>query len=285
MDAKLRVEQLDRNNIDFQVVTPQWDFDANLLDDAKARLAYARSVNDNLAIMIEEGKGRLIGVGTVPLEDYENGGRQETERVIKELGFKGMFVSSNIRGRAIDLPEFEPFWAHIVELDIPILIHPIDVASSCRPYEAEFDLMHNFGWPFETELALARIVFSGLMERYPNLKVVGHHLGGGLPFFWGRTSETYNDEKGKVVDLPKPLFDYFSKFYYDTAVGGSAAAIRCACDVFGVNRIVFATDSPFGPGSGEIRLATYPQVVKSVGLSAEDNKKIFEDNPRKLFRL
>ena len=78
---------------------------------------------------------------------------------------------------------------------------------------------------------------------------------------------------------------YFSRFYYDTAVGGSAPAIRCTYEVFGADTIVFATDGPWGPGTGECRLAEYPKVIESLGLPEEDKKKIFADNARKIFNL
>ena len=109
-----------------------------------------------------------------------------------------------------------------------------------------------------------------------------------IPFFWGRILETYAPEKqqrliGRV--MPKPLFDYFSLFYYDTAVGGSAPAIRCAYDVFGADRLVFATDAPYGPKGGEGRLETYPGVVRSLGLSDADNEKIFAGNAKRIFNL
>lgn len=286
-DVAFRVEQLVRNGYDMQAVTPVWRLDSNLMpDDVAKQLSFARAVNNNMARMVQDSKGKLIGIGNVPVSDFEKGGRQEMDRAIN-AGLKGFFIASNFNGKPIDLPEFEPFWAHAAKSGVAILIHPGDPAHKTdRAYEAQYDLMHNFGWPFETELALSRLVFSGIMERYPTLKVVGHHLGGALPFLWGRTSETYTDLTKKIgYELPKPIFDYFSRFYYDTAVGGSGPAIRCACDVFGVDQVVYATDAPHGPGNGEMRLATYPKVIESLGFSDKDKKKIFEDNPRRLFNL
>jgi aminocarboxymuconate-semialdehyde decarboxylase len=215
------------------------------------------------------------------------------ERAIKTLGLKAIGIVSSMNGNPIDLPEFEPFWAQAAELDIPVYIHPKNPSSTTgRSYEAEYDLIHNFGWPFETVLMLSRLVFSGIMERYPALKVVSHHLGGGMiPFYWGRTLETYEPENqrrnygGQTQVLPKPLFDYFSRFYYDTAVGGSAPAIRCAYEVFGADQLIFATDAPWGPGTGEFRLAEYPKVIESLGLPEEDKRKIFADNARKMLNL
>ncbi len=293
-DVALRVEQLDRNGIALQVVTPQRTFDSNLLPgDIAAQLAYARVLNDSMAKLMEESKGRLIAAGTIPMAGIEQGGRQEMERAIKTLGLKAIGIGSNINGKPVDSPEFESFWAQAAEMDIPVYIHPNDPAGTTdRSYEAEYDLIHNFGGPFETVLMLSRLVFSGVMERYPTLKVVSHHLGGGMiPFYWGRTMETYEPENqkqnygGQVSALPKPLLHYFSRFYYDTAVGGSAPAIRCAYEVFGADHLIFATDAPWGPGTGEFRLAEYPKVIESLGLSEAENKKIFADNARRMLNL
>ncbi|MFB3885787.1 MAG: amidohydrolase family protein [Thermodesulfobacteriota bacterium] len=293
VDVGERLAQLDRNGIDLQVVAPTGG-ELYVTDDPAQQLAMARIINEGMARLMEESKGRLIAGGTIPLTGFEQGGGKEMTRAIKALGLKAITVPSNFRGKPLDLPELEPFWTQAAEMGIPVYIHPAaPERHRDRSYEGEYDLNHNFGWPFETTLALSRLVFSGVMERYPGLKVVGHHLGGGIPFFWGRTNETYdltnvthtaeNEAIGRV--LTKPLFDYFSQFYYDTAVGGSASAIRCAYEIFGADQLLFATDAPNGPGSGEVRLATYPDVIKSLGLSEGDNRKIFADNARRMLNL
>ena len=257
-DVAIRVEQLDRNGIGLQVVTPSHLLDSNLLPgDVTAQLDFAQALNENMAKLMEDSKGRLLGIGSIPLAEFEQGGRQKMERAIKTMGLKGVSVPSNINGKPLDMPEFEPFWASAADMGIPIFIHPNDpVGRTDRSYEAEYDLMHNFGWPFETALALSRLVFSGIMERYPTLKVVSHHLGGGMiPFYWNRILETYESENqkqiygGQAPVLTKPLLDYFSRFYYDTAVGGSAPAIRCTCEVFGVEPIAFRYGCPMGTGN------------------------------------
>ncbi|MBI2855175.1 MAG: amidohydrolase [Chloroflexi bacterium] len=285
-----RMRQLARNNIDLQVVMPSHSMDSNLFPgDTSGQLALARAINDNMARLMEDSKGRLLPGGSVPLGSYEKGGRQEMERAIKTLGLKAVTLPSNIRGRPLDLPVFEPFWARAAELGVPVYIHPAGPAGQKdRSYEAQYDLIHNFGWPFETTLALSRLVFSGVMERYPSLRIVSHHLGGMIPFFWGRTNETYNpDDQQRIIGcvLARPLFDYFSRFYYDTAVGGSAPAIRCAYEVFGASHLIFATDAPNGPGTGDSRLATYPGVIRSLGLSRDENEMIFERNARRVLNL
>ncbi len=291
IDIGQRVELLDRYGIDLQLVTITHTLDCNLFPgDIASQLTMARAINDHMARITEDSKGRLLAAGNIPLSGFEQGSREEMERAIKTLGLKAITICSNLNGKPPDLPEFEPFWALAAEMKVPVYIHPRDPAGRMdRSYEAEYDLTHTFGWPYETALILSRLVFSGIMERYPALKVVSHHLGGGMiPFFWGRMTESYDptEQQQKIGRiLPKPLFDYFSRFYYDTAVGGNAAAIRCAYEVFGGDQLVFATDSPHGPGGGELRLANYPGVIKSLGFSEADNKKIFEDNARRILNL
>jgi len=289
-DVPLRVETLDRNGIDLQVVSAGWHLDSNSLPgDASGQLALARAINDNMARLMEDSRGRLLGVGNVPLVDYEGAGSKEMERAIRTLGLKAVSIPTHLRGKPIDLPEYEPFWAQAAELDIPVYIHPLSpMDPSGRPYEAEYDLTHAFGWPFETMLALSRLVFSGMMDKYPSLKIVSHHLGGGIPFAWGRIRETYRPERQKKFlgrILPKPVLDYFSSFYYDTAVGGNAPAVRCAYEVLGPDQIVFGTDTPFGPGTGESRMADYLKAIRSLAFPEVDNEKILAGNIRRILKL
>lgn len=293
-DVRERVAQLERTGIDFQVVTPQSTFDCNLLPgELSAQLAYARVLNDSMAALREESKGRLLPAGTIPMAGFEQGSRQELERAVNTLGLRGIGINTNIRGKPIDAPEFEQFWACVNEMEVPVFIHPVKPAGTTdRPYEAEYDLVHNFGWPFETTLMLCRLVFSGIMERYPRLRVVSHHLGGGLlPFYMGRTLETYEPENqranygGQAEALPKPLFEYFRRFYYDTAVGGSAPSTKLGYEVFGADPLLFATDAPWGPGSGEFRLRDYPKVIESLDIPEADKRKILGENARRLLKL
>ena len=290
-DVGRRVEQLEKYGIGLQMVTVNNNLDCNrLTGDTPAQLKMAKAINDTMARLMEDSRGRLLGAASVPLVNFEGGGRQEMERAIKTLGLKAVSIPTNLRGKAPDLPEFESFWAEVARMDIAVYVHPNNpVIPIGRDYEAQYDLTRMFGWPFETTLILARLVFSGIMERYPTLKVVNHHLGGGMiPFFLGRLNEIYateNQERfiGRV--LPEPLINYFSRFFYDTVVGESAAAIKCAYDVFGAEQLIFATDMPWGPGTGLSQLADYPKVIRSLGFPDADNKKIFEGNAKRILKL
>ncbi|MBW1799924.1 MAG: amidohydrolase family protein, partial [Deltaproteobacteria bacterium] len=210
-----RLDMLERTSIDMQIVTPpHFIYSSHMPDEEADQLAVTRVINDGMARLMEESKGKLIGIGTVPLNEWDKYGQNEMERAINSLGLKGMAVASHYRGKPLDSPEFSGFWARSAEMDIPIHIHPADPAVfTGRPYEEGYDLAHTFGWPFETILTLSRLVFSETMDRFPNLKIISHHLGGALPFFWGRIEETYVTGRqdaliGKV--MRKPLYDYFS---------------------------------------------------------------------------
>jgi predicted TIM-barrel fold metal-dependent hydrolase len=293
-DVGQRLAQMDRNDIAYQVITVQSTFDCNLHPGSiEEQLAYARVVNDSMAELMEESEGRLLASGTIPMAGFEQGSRQELERAVKTLGLKAVGIDSNNRGKPVDAPEYEGFWESVNELELPVYIHPVKPAGTTdRPYEAQYDLIHNFGWPFETTLMACRLVFSGIMERYPKLKVVTHHLGGGMvPFYMGRTLETYDPANqkanygGQTGEFSRPLFEYFSRFYYDTAVGGSLPAIKCAYEVFGADPLIFATDAPWGPGSGEFRLRDYPKLIRSLDIPEADKRKILSENAKRLLNL
>lgn len=286
MDLSKRIEQLERTEIDLQVITPPYAADCNLLPaEPEGQLEYARLVNDGMSELVEASGGRLLGIGTIPLESIDRGGREEMERALETLDLRGFSVSTHFHGRSVDDADFEAFWAAANDLESPIFLHPVDPLSvEGRPYESDYDLTHVFGWPYETTLALSRLVFSGVMERYPNLQIVGHHVGGMIPFFLGRTMEHFRSSRPDpdALDPSTSLAEYFSRFYYDTAIGGHAPAIRCGYETFGADRIIFATDAPYGPGNGPDRMLGYPDVVRSLGLADEDQDRIFSENTQSL---
>jgi aminocarboxymuconate-semialdehyde decarboxylase len=280
-DPKLRLQQMDRFNIDYQVVTPgHWIDSDRYPGAATTKTAIARALNDNMAKLMEVGKGRMAAVGTISLLGFETGGRQEMERAIKQLGLKGFSVASNIVGKPLDI--FEPFWAAAEEMNVPVYIHPRHPQSyGGRLYEKDYNLAQTYGWPYETVLSLARLVLSGIMKRYPSLNIVSHHLGGGMiPFFMGRLLNGIANRQA-AADMLKQ----FKLIYYDTAVGSNASAMRLALDVLGSERIVFASDVPWGLNSGNDRLGSYPKLIRSLGLPDKVTNGIFSNNILRIIKI
>jgi len=297
-DVKTRVQHLDKYHIDKQVTGMNNLIDPNVLPmeiEEVGKLCHM--FNDGMAEAMRKADGRVITTASVPLASPDM--ETEMDRAIKDLGLKGVFVPSHVHGKPID--KFTSLWDKAERLDVPVWIHPADPESvEGRPYEAEYDLTHSFGWPFETTLMASRLVFSGTMERHPRLKIVLHHLGAYISFMSGRISETYGTKpitpqgasyhvQLKNVQLKKAPIEYYKMFYCDTAVGGYAEAVRCGLEVFGADHVIFATDYPWGPEGGERRLATYPGVLQEImdklGVPKGDQEKIKWKNTTSLLRL
>ena len=136
-------------------------------------------------------------------------------------------------------------------------------------------------WPFDTSVALARLVMAGVLERLPGLKIVAHHAAGMIPFLAGRFAS--RDERERR--FPKPVLDYFRRFYGDTAVDGWTPALDCAHAFFGTEHLVFATDYPFGPEGGEPFIRQNIEAVKAMRITPAEREKIFATNALKLLRL
>lgn len=290
-DLEKRTSDLDKYKIDYEVATIQPTLDPNLIPVKDEKLLeYCKAANDGMAQMMHDSKGRIFSLGTIPLNTNVESAVGEMRRAVQDLGLKGFSVLSNLDGKPID--SFEFIWAEASRLEVPIYFHPADPPSDqCRRYEDEYDLLHVLGWPYETGLILTRLIMSGIIDKYPKVRVVSHHLGGMVPFLSGRLSESYD---GKTIAKPdqsparllKPsVLEYFKEFYYDTAIGGSPAAIKCCLEVFGSEGIVFATDYPWGPDGGRSRLASYPGKIRSLKLPTGEENRILEGNIRKLLRV
>ncbi len=293
IDFETRISQMDKNGISKQVTCIYQGVDPNHLPVDKAdQLKLCKIINDDMSEAMNKYPDRVVALGTAPLRALDSGGVEEMRRAVKDLGLKGFMAVTNVGGEPVD--HFRTFWEAAGRMGVPVYLHPIDpVTPAGRPYEDEFDLMHVLGWPFETSLTMARLVLSGTMERNPGLKVVAHHLGAMIPFFAGRINESYDKEMSlvkpeqafDVVKGKKPAMAYFDRFYLDTAIGGNRAAIECAREIFGAEKILFGTDYPFGPGDGQMRLAKYPGIVEESDLSEKEKQLVFEENAIKLLKL
>jgi len=254
-------------------------------------LNLARIGNDAMAELCAQHPARFpTFVAAVSMTDVE-GSVKEARRAVKELGAAGIQIFTNIAGKPLDNGEFEPIFATMAELDQPIWLHPARTAAM-PDYAAEqksrFEMWWCFGWPYETSVAMVRMVFNGLLDRYPKLKIVTHHLGGMIPFYDGRIgpglqvlgSRTIDEDYSKVLSsLKRPHLDYLHGFYGDTALfGGGAHAVRCGLEFFGADHVVFATDTPLGP------IAPTIDTIKKLDITETDRRKIFVGNTERLIK-
>jgi aminocarboxymuconate-semialdehyde decarboxylase len=261
------------------------------LGDQSADLA--QLANDSMAELVRERPDTFVGfVAGVPMDDPD-AAVAEIDRAVGQLGALGIQLYTHFNGLPPDDPRFEPVFARMAELDRPIWVHP-SRNSSWPDYPTEerskFEVWWLFGWPYDTSAFMARLVFSGLMTRYPNLRVITHHAGGMVPFFSGRVGPGMDsfgartpDEEAELVDSGlegRPL-DAFKRFYADTAVFGAPHALRCAYDFFGVDHVLFASDMPFDPVQGQFIRDTITD-VDALEVSAAEREQIYEGNARRL---
>jgi len=263
-------------------------------DIAEGELAktLARVGNDAMAELCAKHPDRFPAfAAAVSLHDVDFS-IAEAERAIKTLGAKGVQIFTNIAGHPLDEARFQPFFDAMAAHDLPIWMHPART-SAMTDYAAEeksrYEMWWCFGWPYETTVAMCRLVFCGLFDRHPKLKIVTHHLGGGMiPYFDGRVgpgldvlgSRTIDEDYSKVLSsLKRPHLDYFKDFYADTAMFGGKYGLPCGIDFFGADHVVFATDAPLGP------IATTIKVMDDLNLDTSARHKIMVGNAEKLMRM
>jgi aminocarboxymuconate-semialdehyde decarboxylase len=230
----------------------------------------------------------VAAIALLPMNNID-AALKETDRAIKDLGFKGIYVHSNINGKPLDAPEFLPLWEKIAKYDLPVYIHPWrppEFSDYAKEKESKYNIAGNFGWPYETTVAMTRIIFSGILDKYPNLKIVTHHCGGMVSFYAGRIYQHYGSQKRFLTNVTKTPLEYYKMFYNDTAIHGNTPALMLAYDFWGPNKLVFGADLPLGDffWGGRSYRATI-NAINAMNIIDEDKKKIFVDNTVNLLRI
>jgi uncharacterized protein len=254
----------------------------------------ARISNDEMAELIAQHPDRYVtAIANVPLNDMD-ATLKETERAVKELGFKGVQIYSRVNGRPPSTDFMTPLYELMVELDLPIWIHPM--RSSDQPDYSEENVSYNqlfsiFGWPYDTTAAMIRLVFSGIFEKFPTIKFITHHCGGMAPYFSDRLKIHYDNGLERLgtpffPGLTKHPVEYLKMFYADTALdGNSNKALECGLAFFGEDHILFGSDTPFDIENGGVSTREAIRAVERLDVSETTRHKIFEGNARRLLHL
>jgi uncharacterized protein len=297
-DIEQRVEMLRTKFPDVRQVLTLGLPSPELLGGPDQSPAYARVANDGMAQMCLKWPRQFPAfVASLPMNNIPEA-LKEMDRAIGELGAKGVQIITSAAGRPLDEPEFFPVFERMANHhDRPIWMHPARPAS--RPdYPGEpkskYEIWQVLGWPFETSVAMARMVFSGLLQRLPTLRIITHHCGGMIPYFAGRAetlwaqlgSRSSDKEESEVLkQLGKPPIEYFRMFYGDTVLGGAAAPLACGIAFFGADHVVFASDCPFDPEGGPMFIREGIRSVEDLNLPEGDKRKIYFGNAMKLLRM
>ena len=257
----------------------------------------ARIANDGLAELCQRHPERFpCFIASMPMNNVDACVR-EAERAVRDLGAKGIQVFTNVLGKPLSAAEFRPLFRHMAGIDLPVWIHPIrgpQFADYATEKASENEIWFTFGWPYETTACVTRLIFSGLYDELPGLKIITHHMGGMVPFYAGKIELGFDQIfHGKTGDNPvarkaglkkKPL-EYYKMIYADTALNGSAPATRCGHEFFGTGHCLFATDAPFDAEQGRMLIRETIRAVNDLEIPFPEKQKIFSGNARSLLKL
>jgi predicted TIM-barrel fold metal-dependent hydrolase len=291
-DLDLRFRIMDRYDDLMQVLTLSMPPVENFGDPQKA-IDLSKAANDEMAELVLKYPDRFAAaVACLPMNDID-AALKETDRAIKDLKFRGIQVFTPTNGKPLDLPEFLPLYEKMCQYNLPIWLHPqrpLSHAEYAGEKESKYTIHGMLGWPYETSVAMVRLVFSGILETYPGLKIITHHGGAMIPFFENRITgwiDSHDTLLGKrdAEKLRRPMRDYFKMFYADTAIYGHTSGLMCCYDFFGPEHVVFGTDMPWDNQLGLKYTRATIESIQQMPISEADKKMIFEDNVRSLLRL
>jgi aminocarboxymuconate-semialdehyde decarboxylase len=235
-----RLADLDAMGIDVQIISPpppQCYYTVPVDIAVKA----TQLVNEGIAEFCAKKADRLKGFGSVPMPDAQEAAK-ELERCVKHLGFKGVEVLTNVAGKELSEPAFAPFWKKAEDLGAVVLIHPNGFTEASRL--SRFYFNNVIGNPLETTIALHYLIFDGVLERHPKLKILAVHGGGYLGAYPGRIDHAWGARSDSHGDLPHPPTTYLKRIYFDTVVFTPyqlAELVR----VFGADHVLLGTDYPY----------------------------------------
>lgn len=256
----------------------------------------AKIANDGLAELCQKHPDRFIGFAASMPMNNTDACVKEMERAVSQLGARGIQIFTNVQEKPLDRPEFQPIFEEAARRDLAILMHPTRGANHADYLTEEkslYEIWWTLGWPYETSVAMSRMTFSGMLERMPNLKIVTHHLGGMVPYFEGRVGHGWDqlgtrtsdvDYKALLKSMKKRPIDYLRMFYADTALFGARAGTVCGLDFFGLDHVLFASDTPFEPAPGMFIRETI-KVIESLDLTADQKDQIYRRNAERLLKL
>jgi aminocarboxymuconate-semialdehyde decarboxylase len=274
-DIEYREQVLKESGVDTQVITLTTP--GTHIEGGAAALRLARLVNDAFARIVADKRGLFVSLATLPLCDPA-ASVIELRRAMEQLKFRGVMVFSNINGVALSDRSFWPLWEAANELGAIVHIHPTNPLG----VEAMLDywLMPLVGFLMDTTLAAASLVFSGVAERFPNIKWVLGHLGGAIPYLAERLDRGYEAFADCRKNISRAPSSYLKKFYFDT-VNFDPHALELAVGFAGAGQILAGSDYPHQIGS----IPKMLESLQAMRISEEDRQKIFGGNAKRLLQL
>jgi predicted TIM-barrel fold metal-dependent hydrolase len=274
IDLDVRLRLMNRYPDVLQVLTVA-NIPLETFAGAADAIELARIANEELAELVDKYPDRFVaGVACIPMNDID-AACKEADYAITRLGLKGVQIYSRINGEPLSEPKFKPLWDLMARHDLPIWIHP----ATNDKLDQDIGV---FSWPFETSMAMYRLVMSGVFNAHPDLKFIVHHCGAMVPFFEKRIKWVLSLVPGLFPDIKHPE-EHFRKFYTDTAVYGNTPSLMCGYAFFGAGHLLFGTDAPLGPRFG--MTGETAESIERMAIPEEEKARIFFYNASDLLSL
>jgi predicted TIM-barrel fold metal-dependent hydrolase len=271
------LDTMDRHGIDIGVLSNTGGRIEKAGNRARA-LELCRILNDSFADAHAKHPKRFLAFARLPMIDVDDCVR-ELERCYQDLKMHGVMMPTNVAGKYIDEPEFEPFWQALAAGRKPLFLHPAN--APCQSNWDKYSLHQKILWPTDSTLAISRIVYAGIFDRYPDLEMIASHLGGMILLYLDRL----NWREGNPVCKDEPE-SYFKKLFYDTAGPIRTEFIKLVYDTVGAEQILFGADYPHGRGGRDDQF--YPMTLtamEKLDVPQADKEKIYYLNAKKLFGI
>ena len=287
IDPAQRIKAMDAigANVHILLPLPYLESSPQVYNDRAKALQAAQFINNAIAKVVAQYPGRFLGVAMLPAFNADDM-LSEFERAVKELHMVGGYLVVSPLAKPPDHPDYLKLYAKACDLDVPLWIHP---ARAVVPPDyvgepvSKYNIWMTIGWPMDTSVAMNRIVFSGVFDTYPNLKLITHHRGALIPFWFNRINEIVLQQV--TVNISKPYIKHFQKFYIDTACSAvEPDQMKMAYKFFGPDHTLFGTDTPLD-GEGGARFYGYArESLSGIGLSKKILANICSANVLKIIR-
>lgn len=239
--------------------------------------AWSKLYNDGVSELVKQRPERFVGMATVPLQEPARAAKV-LEHAVNQQSFRGAFIGTNVNGQYYNNKEFDNFWSKAEELDILVVIHPEHIAGAERM--TEFGLNAVCGNPADSTLCLGYMLYSGLFDRFPKLKICALHGGGFLPYHLGRFDKEFETGKGvRPAQAEKPPSAYLKNLYFDTLVYDVDTLEYLKAKV-GADRLMLGTDYPYTLGDW-----LGVEKIQALNCSQADKEAILTGTARRLLKL
>ena len=285
IDPVQRIKAMDAigANMHILVPLPYLESSPSVYTDRAKALQAAQFINDAIAKVVAQYPDRFLGVAMLPAFNADDM-LLEFERAVTQLHMVGGYFVVSPLVKPPDHPDYLRLYAKACDLDVPLWIHPARaVVPPDYPGEpvSKYTIWMTIGWPMDTSVAMNRIAFSGVFDTYPNLKLITHHRGALIPFWFNRINEIILQQG--TVNISPPYIKHFQKFYIDTACNAvEPDQMKMAYKFFGPDRTLFGTDTPLDGAGGSTFYQNARASLGSIGLSNRTLTKIYSSNVLKI---